>query len=101
MISEPMLRSTQTVHLSSSNELPLEPRHLVVPSNASKMISEPLVRLAQSVHLSCSNTNTVSKRKEAGFHMTHVTKEFHRMRPKRFRAYGTFDANRAPILRQD
>jgi hypothetical protein len=27
------------------NKLPLEPRHLVVPSGASKMISEAIVRL--------------------------------------------------------
>ena len=29
------------------NNLPLEPRHLGVPSGASKMISEPMVRLAK------------------------------------------------------
>jgi hypothetical protein len=41
------------------NELPLEPRHLGVPSSASKMISDPIVRLAQTVHLSCSDPNTI------------------------------------------
>ena len=55
------------------NELRLEPRHLGVPSDASKMISEPIVRLAQTMHLSCSDTNTVSKEKEVRFCMTHVT----------------------------
>ena len=55
------------------NEIPLEPRHLVVPSCASKMISKPMVRLAQTMHLSCTDTNTVSKWKEVRFHMTHVT----------------------------
>ena len=82
MISEPMVRSTQTVHLScvkiamsekDRNELPLEPHHLVVPSSASKTISEPMVRLAQTMHLSCTDTNTVSKRNEVRFYMTHVT----------------------------
>ena len=109
MISEPMVRSTQTVQLSCVKistickwaELSLEPRHLGVPSGASKMISEPKVRLAQTMHLSCTETNTVSKWKEVKFHMTHVTLEFHRVRPKYFRAYGTFDTNRAPIKRQD
>ena len=55
------------------NELPLEPRHLVVPLSASKTIYEPMVRLAQIMHLSCTDINTVSKRKEVGFHMTHIT----------------------------
>ena len=32
------------------NELPLEPRHLVVPSGASKTISESMVRLVQTMH---------------------------------------------------
>jgi hypothetical protein len=40
---------------------------------ASKMISEPMVRLAQTVHLACTNANTVSKRTEMRFHMTHIT----------------------------
>jgi hypothetical protein len=48
------------------------------------MISEPMVCLAQTVHLSCTNTNTLSKWIETRFHMTHVTKEFHRVRPKQF-----------------
>jgi hypothetical protein len=81
MISEPMVRSTQTVHLScvkirtisKQTELSLEPRHLEVPSDASKTIYELMIRLAQTVHLSCTDTNTVSKLKEERFHMTHVT----------------------------
>jgi hypothetical protein len=52
---------------------PLEPRHLGVPSSVSKMISEPMVHLAQNMQLSCIDTN-----------MAHVTKEFHRVRQKRF-----------------
>ena len=93
-MSEPIVHSTQTVHLScvkintiskqTENELPLEPRHLVVPSGASKTISEPMVRLAQTVHLSCTDTNNVSKEKEVRIHMTHVTYEFHWLRPKGF-----------------
>ena len=46
------------------------------------MISEPMVRLAQNVHLSRTKTNNVSKEKEVRFHMTHVTMEFHLVRPK-------------------
>jgi hypothetical protein len=48
------------------------------------MISEQLVRLGQAVHLSCTDSNTVSKEKEVRFHKTHVTYEFHWVRPKWF-----------------
>jgi hypothetical protein len=80
-IFDPMVRSTQTVHLSCVKintiskwtKLSLDPRHLGVPSGASKMISEPTVCLAQTMYLSCTDNNTVSKRKEVRFHMTHVT----------------------------
>jgi hypothetical protein len=126
------------------NELSFEPRQPGVSSGASKTISDPMVRLAQIVHLSCMKTNTTSKRTERRFYRTHVTLEFHRVRPKwflrlwyvwcklwiylaprltlypngpkwdstwptsprssiesvqnDFRAYGTFGANRAPML---
>ena len=109
MISEPIVRLTQTVQLSCVKistisrwgELSLVPSHLGVPSGASKAISERMVRLAKNVDLSCTDSYTVSKQKKVRFHMTHVTKEFHRVRPNDFRANDTFDANRAPILRQD
>jgi hypothetical protein len=55
------------------NELALEPRHLGVPSGASKMNPEPTVCLPQNVHLFCTSTNTVSKWTETRFDMTHVT----------------------------
>ena len=66
------------------NELPLDACHLVLPSGASKTISEPMVRLKQTVHLSCIDTYTVSEWTKTRFHMTHITEEFHRVRPKRF-----------------
>jgi hypothetical protein len=40
---------------------------------ASKTNSDPIVHLAQIMHISCTNTNTVSKRTEMRFHITHVT----------------------------
>jgi hypothetical protein len=55
------------------NELALEPRHLGVPLDASKMIYEPIVLLAQTMHISFLDTNIVSKRTEKRFHMSHVT----------------------------
>jgi hypothetical protein len=74
-ISEPMVRSMQTVQLSCIKfssisiwtELSLEPHLLGVPLGVSKMIYEPMVRLAQTMHLSCPNTNTISKQKEERF----------------------------------
>jgi hypothetical protein len=59
--------------ISEWTELSLEPRHLGVPSGASKMISEPMVCLSKTVHLSCTDTDTVSKQKEVRFHMTNIT----------------------------
>jgi hypothetical protein len=66
------------------NRAPPDPRHLGVPSGAYKMIYEPIVRLTQIEHLSWTDTNTVSKLIETRFHLSHVTKDSHRVRPKRF-----------------
>jgi hypothetical protein len=55
------------------NELPLEPRHLGVPSGVSKMIFELIVCLAQCFQLSYTNTKTVSKWTDARFHMIRDT----------------------------
>jgi hypothetical protein len=51
---------------------------------ASKTVTDPMVRLAQTMQLSYTDTNTNSKRTKTRFAMTHVTKEFHRVRPKWF-----------------
>ena len=69
----PTLRQDYLYLQMDQNELPLEPRLLVVPSGVSKTISEPTVRLAQTMHLSRTNTNTVSKQIEVSFHTTLVT----------------------------
>ena len=92
MISEPMVHSAQTVHLTyikvgtiakqTENERPLERRHLGVPSSVSKTISEPMVHSAQTVHLSCVNICTISKWTKTSFHFSLITYEFHRVRPK-------------------
>jgi hypothetical protein len=65
-------------------ELPLKSCLLGVPSSVSKTISMPMVCSVQTVHLSCTDTNTASKRTEKRFHTTHVTYEFHQVRPKLF-----------------
>ena len=41
-----------------------------------------MVRLAQTVHLSCIETNIFSELTETSLHLTHVTYEFDRLRPK-------------------
>jgi hypothetical protein len=66
------------------NELPFDPRHPGVPSGASKTISKPMVCLAQTMLLSCTEANTISKRRERRFYMTHITYEFHQVCPKQF-----------------
>jgi hypothetical protein len=51
-------------------ELPLGPRHILVPLGACKMISKPMACLVQTMHLCCTETNNVSKWTEMRFHMT-------------------------------
>ena len=41
-----------------------DPRHLGLPSGASKMISEPMVRSAQTVHLTYVMVSTIAKQTE-------------------------------------
>ena len=87
MISEPMVRSAQTVHLSCVKTSTISQKtkmSLHLPSGASKMVSEPMVRLAQTVHLSCPDTNTVPKCTESRLHSSHITLDYHQVRPKRF-----------------
>jgi hypothetical protein len=78
-----------------------EPRCQGVASGALKMIFDPMIRLVQTVHLSCTATNTISKRTESRFHMTHVICEFHRVGPKLFLSLWSIGTNHVPILRQD
>jgi hypothetical protein len=48
------------------------------------MISRPVVHSTQTVHLPCTEINTISKQTKTSFHLTHVTLEYHRVRPKWF-----------------
>jgi hypothetical protein len=41
------------------NDIPHDPRHLVVLSGVFKMISEPVVRSTQTMSLSCINISTI------------------------------------------
>ena len=64
--------------------VPHDPRHLGVPSGASKMISEPMVRSAQTVYRSCVKISTISKRTKMSFQLNFDTEEYHWVRPKRY-----------------
>jgi hypothetical protein len=72
MISEPMVRSAQTEHLSYTKidtvsiwtDTSIHLTHVGVPSGLSKMISEPIVRSVQAVHLSYAGINTIFKQTE-------------------------------------
>jgi hypothetical protein len=108
MITEPMLRLAQTVHLFFSTQTlspnrpkrdSHDPRHLGFPYGASEMISEPMVHSTQIVHPSCVKISTISKRTKLRFHLSLIIDEYHRGRPNWFWAYGTFGAKRATILR--
>jgi hypothetical protein len=80
----PILNQHQHYLQMDQNDIPHDPRHLGVPSGASKMISEAMVRLTQTMHLSYVKINTA---------IGCVQNDFW--------AYGTFGANHAPILCQD
>jgi hypothetical protein len=97
MISDPLVHSAQTIHLSCvkistlSNELNQACTWASSPrstTGASKVISEPTVCLAQIVHLSWFDKSTISEWTKTRFHMTHITLEFHRVRPKWFLRLG-------------
>jgi hypothetical protein len=55
------------------NELPLDQCQLEVPSSVPEKISMLGEHSAQGVHLACTKINTISKRIETNFHLTHVT----------------------------
>jgi hypothetical protein len=80
------------------NEILDDPRHLGVPSGATKMISEPMECSAQTMHLSFVKITTISKQTKTGFHLSLVTLEYHRVRLKRFLSLWYVWRIRAPIL---
>jgi hypothetical protein len=60
------------------------PTHLGVPSGASNMIFELMEHSTQTAHLSCVKITTISKQTQTSFHLTLITKEYRRVRTKRF-----------------
>jgi hypothetical protein len=55
------------------NEIPHDPRHLVVPLGASKTNFEDVVRSTQTLRLSCVKISTIFKRTELSFHLSLIT----------------------------
>jgi hypothetical protein len=80
----PIMHWNQHYLQKDRKEILHDPRHLGIPSGASKIISEGMVRLVQTVDLSCTKTYTISKSTKTRFYMTHITLEFHRVRPEWF-----------------
>jgi len=78
------LALTLTPYPNGPNKIPHDPSHQGVFHQVSKMISESLVRLAQTVYRSSVKISTISKWTETSFQLSFVTKEYHRVRPKRY-----------------
>jgi hypothetical protein len=94
----PILR--QDCHYLRTNWIkqPLEPRHLRVPSGASKTISDPLVRSAQTMHLSCVKISTISNELNQASTWASSPRSTIGCVQSDFWDYGMFSTNRAPIL---
>jgi hypothetical protein len=69
----PIKHQNQQYLQKDRNEILYDPCHLGVQLVASKMVFEAMIRLVQTIDLSCIDTNTISKRTETRFYMTHVT----------------------------
>ena len=79
-----ILRRHQHCLKMERSETPHDPRHLGVPSGASKTIFDPMVRSVQTVHLSCIKISPISKWTEMSYDLSLVTQEYHRVCSKRF-----------------
>jgi hypothetical protein len=77
--------------------LPLERRHLEVPSGASKMISKHVVHSGQTMRLSYVKIGNIS-RSTIGFHLSLSPRSTIGCIQNYFRAYGMFSTDYASIL---
>jgi hypothetical protein len=77
---------------------PLEPRHLGVPSGASKTISDPVLHLARIVHLSCANISIISNELNEASTWASSPRSTIGCVQNDFWAYDMFSTNHAPIL---
>jgi hypothetical protein len=72
---------------------PLEPRHLGIPSSASKMISVPVVRSAQTIQLSCIKNSSISNELTQASTWASSPRSTIGCVQNDFRAYGMFSTN--------
>jgi hypothetical protein len=93
MISMSVVHLAQTMHLSSAeiNTISKQTEQAFTwPTTPRSTIGcvqndfHAVVHSTQTLHLSCAKSNTISKWTETSFHLTHITKEYHRVRPKWF-----------------
>jgi hypothetical protein len=79
-------------------ELPIEPRHLGVPSGASKMISEPVVSSAQTVQICCIKFSSISNELNQASTRASSSRSSIGCVQNDFWADGMFSTNHARIL---
>jgi hypothetical protein len=92
------LASRFALYPNRPKRAPPDPRHLGVRSGASKTTYEPMVHLTQTEHLSCMMlTLSQNRSKRDSTWLTSPQSSIGCLQYY-FWAYGTFDANHAPIL---
>jgi hypothetical protein len=69
---EPILNRHLNCLQMERREISHDPRHLGVPSGASKMTYENMVRSMQTVHLPCAKISNISKRTELSLEPRHL-----------------------------
>jgi hypothetical protein len=97
----PILHQSQHYLQKDRNDHPLEPCHLGVPSGASKIISEPMVHYANPCSYLASRLAPSSNRPNWASTWASSPRRTIRSVQNDFWVYGTFSANRAPILHWD
>jgi hypothetical protein len=97
----PILHWHQHYLQMDQNKIWHDPRHLGVPSGVSKSISNYVVHSAQTVHLLVSRLALSSNGPNQAFTWDSSPRSTIGCVQNDFWAYGTFSANRAPILLQD
>jgi hypothetical protein len=97
----PILDRHQQYLQIEQKEIPHDPRHLGVPSGTSKMISDVVVRSSQTVHYLASRLALSLNGLNWASASASLTRSTIGCVQNDCWAYGTFCANRAPILCQD
>jgi hypothetical protein len=94
----PILNRHQHYLQMGQNDIPQDPCHLLVLSDASKMISKPVLRSAQTVRLSCVKISNISNELNQACTWASSPRSIIGCIQNNFWSYGMFSTNRAPIL---